>query len=283
MTTRRDVLQMMAMVGAQVTVPTVMGLNEAEAEQANPGKSNNRVQLVRRPIQTFNVRKSEDRGMANHGWLLAKHSFSFANYRDPKHMGFRSLRVMNEDRIQAGRGFPMHPHWDMEILTFILDGALEHKDSIGNGSIIKPGEIQKMSAGSGIRHSEFNPSSDKPVHLLQIWLYPDKRGIKPGYQQQVIPQISSPDPVRLIASPNGANNSVTIQQDARIYACRMSNSQHMHFEVKPTRHVWIQVAKGSVTINKKVLKQGDGFSTSDVGWIFAQANQQSELLVFDLA
>lgn len=283
MSTRRDVLQMMAVVGAQVAVPTILGVNDAEAEHIQKTGAKNKVHLLRRPIQNFNVRKSEERGTANHGWLLAKHSFSFANYRDPKHMGFRSLRVMNEDVIQPGRGFPMHPHWDMEILTFILEGALEHKDSIGNGSVIKPGEIQKMSAGSGIRHSEFNPSSDKPVHLLQIWLFPNKRGIKPNYSQQIIPQISSPDPVRLIASPNGAKGSVVLQQDARIYACKMSNSQHMRFEVKPKRHVWIQVAKGGITVNKQVLKQGDGFSTSDTGWIFAQANQTTELLVFDLA
>lgn len=279
MATRRDILQWMATGSVTAAVPLIIGVDEVEAGQQKPS-----LDAGKPLVQQYSIRRSGDRGTADYGWLKAKHSFSFASYRDPKHMGFRSLRVMNEDVIQGGRGFPMHPHWDMEIITYILDGSLQHRDSLGNGSIIKPGEIQKMSAGSGIRHSEFNPASDKPVHLLQIWMTPNKRGIKPGYQQQIIPQVSSPNPVRLIASPTGEQGSVSIQQDARVYACQMSYGQQMQFESKPHRHIWIQVARGSVTINKQVLNQGDGFNSSSVGWIKATANQaRTELLLFDLS
>jgi quercetin 2,3-dioxygenase len=234
-------------------------------------------------VDAIALRPSAERGGADHGWLLAKHSFSFSRYQDPRHMGFRALRVLNEDVVQPGQGFPMHPHRDMEIITYILDGALEHKDSEGNGGIIKPGEVQQMTAGSGIWHSEFNPSGSAPVHLLQIWLKPDQHGYQPRYQQKVIPRASIQQPLRLIASPDGADGSVAIYQDARIHACQLIRGQSMAFEVRPTRHAWLQVARGQLELNGKTLAQGDGASTSQTGWLKLDASSDAELLIFDLA
>lgn len=236
-----------------------------------------------RLIEAITVRRGEERGGADHGWLLAKHSFSFSRYQDPRHMGFRSLRVLNEDVVQPGQGFPTHPHRDMEIITYILDGALEHKDSEGNGGVIKPGEVQQMSAGSGIWHSEYNPSGSAPVHLLQIWLLPDKHGHKPRYQQQVIARASVERPLRLIASPDGAEGSVGIHQDARIHACQLVRGQSMAFEVRPERHAWVQIARGELSMNGKTLRAGDGASTSEAGWLKLDAARDAELLIFDLA
>ncbi len=238
---------------------------------------------VKIPVRHLQIRRSAERGHFDFGWLQTHHSFSFGRYWDPKHMGFRALRVINEDWIRPSMGFPMHPHRDMEIITYILSGALQHRDSIGNGSVIRPGEIQRMSAGRGIRHSEFNPSGLESVHLLQIWLLPDRQGHTPSYAQQLIPQISTPDPVRLIASPDGQLGSITLHQDVRLYACHLANQQQMHFEVRPQRHAWVQIAHGNLTVNGQVLRAGDGFSTSDNGWIMAYANEASELLLFDLA
>jgi|GEM_PF-15002 len=229
------------------------------------------------------IRRSGDRGRANHGWLDARHTFSFSNYYDPKHTHFRSLLVLNEDRIAPGRGFRMHPHKDMEIITYILEGALEHKDNLHNGSIIRPGEVQKMSAGSGIWHSEFNPQQTKPVHLMQIWIRPDRRNLKPGYQQRIIKPQTVAQPIRLIASPNGEDGAVKMHQDAYLYACRLRTGQSIAHISRIKRHTWIQVARGQVEMNGLTLHAGDGASTSQSGTLHLKATKGSEMLIFDLA
>tara|TARA_B100000609_G_scaffold199511_1_gene203535 strand:- start:13488 stop:14429 length:942 start_codon:yes stop_codon:yes gene_type:complete len=238
------------------------------------------------PTSAMVVRSSHERGHANHGWLNTYHSFSFANYYDPNHMGFRSLRVINEDRIAGGGGFPMHPHCDMEIITYILDGALEHKDSLHNGSVIRPGEIQRMTAGTGIRHSEFNPRKEQSVHLLQIWLLPDKRGHRPSYAQRTIKPHTRQQPVRLIASPEQSHQqlgAVTIHQDVYLYACKLQPKQSMLHLIKPRRHVWIQVARGLIQCNGQTLSAGDAVAVSQTGRLQLQANKSAEFLIFDLA
>ncbi len=235
-------------------------------------------------IDKLTFRRSADRGHANHGWLKTNYSFSFSKYQDPEHMSFRSLRVMNEDVIEGGGGFPMHPHRDMEILTYILDGALEHKDSMGNGSVIRPGEVQAMSAGTGVRHSEFNPSKSNKVHLLQIWLFPDAKNYNPRYAQKVIKPQTKDEPVRLIASPDGEDGSVVLHQNARIHAVKLRKGQQAFFEVMPSRHAWVQVAQGQLSLNKfHSLYQGDGVSTSQQGGMHFSAASASEFLIFDLA
>ncbi|MCB9640058.1 MAG: pirin family protein [Myxococcales bacterium] len=224
-----------------------------------------------------------ERGGADHGWLRTKHSFSFARYYDPAHMGFRSLRVINEDHISAGGGFPMHPHKDMEIITYVLSGALEHKDSLRNGSIIRPGEVQRMTAGTGIRHSEFNPLRDRDVHLLQIWLQPDRREHKPSYEQRVIKPHTRSEPLRLIASKDGGDGAVHVNQDVNLYACRLQPGQKMEHLVRPGRGVWVQVARGTVKLNGHTLHAGDAASVEMVeGRMSFSAQQASELLLFDL-
>lgn len=238
------------------------------------------------PASAINLRPSNERGHANHGWLDTHHSFSFANYYDPQHMGFRALRVINEDWIAGSRGFPMHPHKDMEIVTYILDGALEHKDSLHNGSIIRPGKVQRMTAGSGIRHSEFNPQQTTPVHLLQIWMLPDKRNHRPGYAQRKIKPHTHKQPVRLIASREPSHRkegAVTINQDVFLYACKLAPKQSMIHLIRPRRHTWIQVARGQVKCNGKKLSAGDGASLSQSGRLQVEAQQTAELLIFDLA
>ena len=233
-------------------------------------------------VKAMSVRRAKDRGGADHGWLKAQHSFSFARYRDPEHMGFRDLRVLNEDIIAPGRGFPMHPHKDMEILTYVLSGALEHKDSLGNGSVIAPGEVQAMSAGTGVRHSEFNPSGSEPVHLLQIWMLPDARGHQARYQQQ--PIRGQQGPLRLIASGTHPEASVHVHQDANIHACDLQARQRLEFEVKPARHTWIQVARGRVSVNGQTLRAGDGLSTHEAGWLSMQADREAaHMMIFDLS
>lgn len=284
---RREALQWMGVAATGVAVPTLLtGCNAYDAPSAT-SQAPLATQGVRRPVglvKQLRIRRSEDRGAANHGWLRAKHSFSFARYRDPEYMGFRSLRVLNEDVIHPGRGFPMHPHRDMEIITYILDGALEHKDSMGNGSVIRPGEVQAMSAGTGVRHSEYNPSGTEHVHLMQIWLRPDRRHHAPRYQQKPIAKTSTQTgPIQLIASPDGRQNSVAIHQDAYIHACDLQARQAMQFEVRTDRHAWVQVAKGSLTVNGHTLKQGDGLSTSDDGFLMFEAGAgKAKLLIFDL-
>ncbi len=231
----------------------------------------------------INIRRSDERGGGDYGWLKTRYTFSFNTYDDPKFRGFRSLRVINEDHVAGGQGFPMHPHRDMEIITYILEGALEHKDSLGTGSVIRPGDGQRMSAGSGIRHSEANPSKTDTAHLLQIWILPDRQGIKPSYEQKSFPAEEKRGKLRLIASPEGENGSVTIHQDARLFVTVLSPGETVTYEIAPNRHAWLQVARGSVNLNGKQLKQGDGAGVSDERELTLEGAEDAEVLLFDLA
>ena len=228
------------------------------------------------------IRRSDERGGGDYGWLKTRHSFSFDQYYDPRVMGFRSLRVINEDWVQPGRGFPMHPHRDMEI-TYLLEGSLEHKDSMGNGSIIRPGDGQRMSAGTGVRHSEANPSQTDPAHLLQIWILPERRGIEPGYEQKEFPAEEKRGKLRLIASPDGKDGSVTIHQDARLYVSFLGPGQQVQHALGQGRYGWLQVAKGAVELNGKRLQQGDGAAISEQPKVEIKGEEESETLLFDLA
>jgi redox-sensitive bicupin YhaK (pirin superfamily) len=231
------------------------------------------------------VRRSEDRGHADHGWLDTRHTFSFADYYDPKNMGFRALRVINEDRVQPGRGFGTHGHRDMEILSYVLSGALEHKDSMGTGSVIRPDDVQRMSAGTGVLHSEYNASSTERVHFLQIWLIPDKPGLAPGYEQKTFSSDDKRGRLRLIASPDAAEGSVTIHADARLYAAVLGAQSTVEHRVSPGRHGWIQVVRGRVQAGGAGgvdLQAGDGAWTSDASSVAILGREDSEVLVFDL-
>lgn len=228
------------------------------------------------------VRKANERGHFDFGWLKTYHTFSFGDYFDPENMGFRSLRVINEDFVQPDVGFPTHGHRDMEIITYILRGGLEHKDSMGNGSVIYPGEVQRMSAGSGIMHSELNPSKDEDVHLLQIWILPEKKGIEPGYEQTFFSDKEKKGKLRLIASPDGNDGSVTIHQDAKIYSTLLDENEVVSYQLNIKRHAWIQVAKGSIEVNGISLKQGDGAAVSDENELNIIGKESSEILLFDL-
>ena len=228
------------------------------------------------------LRKSEERGHANHGWLDSYHTFSFANYYDPDYMGFGNLRVINEDRVEPKRGFGTHPHRDMEIITYVLEGALEHKDSIGNGSIIRPGDVQKMSAGTGILHSEYNPSESEPVHLLQIWIMPNQRNLPPSYEQKKFSEAEKRNHLRLIASPDGRENSVTVYQDVNLYATVLDAGKNVSHELKGGREVWLQVVRGEVQLNGIVLGAGDAAAIVDETYLKIEAKTASELLLFDL-
>ena len=228
------------------------------------------------------VRKSEDRGHFDLGWLDTYHTFSFDRYYDPAHMAFRSLRVINEDRVQPGRGFPTHSHRDMEIITYILQGALEHKDSMGNGSVIRPGDVQRMSAGTGVAHSEKNPSPDEPVHLLQVWIMPEREGLPPGYEQIHFAPEDLEGRLRLIASEDGSDGSVRIHQHVRLYATRLEVGKSVTHQVAPLRHAWVQVARGGLKLNDKNLKQGDGASASNESTLTLVATEPAEILLFDL-
>jgi quercetin 2,3-dioxygenase len=230
----------------------------------------------------IDIRRSAERGGGDFGWLKTQHSFSFDTYHDPRFMGFRSLRVINEDWVQAGHGFPMHPHRDMEIITYVLDGALEHKDSMGNGSVIRPGDGQRMSAGTGVRHSEANASKADAAHLLQIWILPDRRGHEPGYEQKAFPEAEKRGKLRLIASPDGSHGSVTIHQDAKLYASLLQPGQEVSHELGKGRYAWLQVAKGAVELNGHSLKQGDGAAISDEQQLTVKATDDAEVLLFDL-
>ena len=232
------------------------------------------------------VRRAKERGHADHGWLNTFHSFSFSDYYDPKFMGFRSLRVINEDWVQPGYGFPTHPHRDMEIITVVLEGSLEHKDSMGTGSVIRPGEIQKMSAGTGVRHSEFNHSKSEPVHLYQIWILPEKEGITPMYEQKAIPAAEKQGKLKLVASPSGGNGSsaVKLYQDAELFTTQLAKSDSVEYELSDKRYAWIQVARGAVNVNGQELKAGDGAAVSQEKKLqITGSADQSELLLFDLA
>ena len=230
----------------------------------------------------IDIRRSAERGGGDFGWLKTQHSFSFDTYHDPRFMGFRSLRVINEDWVQAGHGFPMHPHRDMEIITYVLDGALEHKDSMGNGSIIRPGDGQRMSAGTGVRHSEANASKADAAHLLQIWILPDRRGHEPGYEQKAFPEAEKRGKLRLIASPDGQDGSVTIHQDARLYVSLLQAGQEVKHELGEGRYAWLQVAKGAVELNGHSLNQGDGAAISDEQRLTVKGTEDAEVLLFDL-
>ena len=229
------------------------------------------------------IRKTEERGHFDHGWLKTYHTFSFADYHDPDHMGFRKLRVINEDRVQPGEGFGTHPHRDMEIITYVLEGMLEHKDSMGNGSIIRPGEVQRMSAGTGVTHSEFNPSQKEPVHLLQIWILPDAKGIVPSYEQKKYSEKEKRGKFRLIASREGREGSVTLHQDADVFATILGAGEKAAYSLRPGRHAWLQVARGSVALNNLLLKEGDGAAVSDETSFGITGKKESELILFDLA
>jgi hypothetical protein len=228
------------------------------------------------------IRRSSERGHADHGWLDTRHTFSFADYYDEAHMGFRSLRVINEDRVAAGQGFGTHPHRDMEIISYVLDGELAHKDSMGNGSVIRPGEVQRMSAGTGVTHSEHNPSRTRPVHFLQIWIVPDRRGYPPGYEQRAFPLEERQGRLRVVASPDGRDGSVTIHQDALLYLANLDGDQHAELALAPGRHAWIQVARGEVTVGGERLVAGDGAAVTDQPAVTLGQGKAAEVLVFDL-
>lgn len=229
------------------------------------------------------IRKAAERGHFNHGWLDTYHTFSFGDYYDPAHMGFRSLRVINDDRVQPGQGFGMHGHRDMEIVTYVLDGALEHKDSMGNGSIIKSGELQRMTAGTGVRHSEFNPSDKEAVHLYQIWLLPERKGLKPSYEELALDEAQKHGRFRLVASPDGADGSMTIHQNARLYLASLSPGEDVAHEIEPGRAAWLQVLRGSMNVLGHDLAAGDGVAVTEVSAVSVQAAVPSEVLLFDLA
>jgi quercetin 2,3-dioxygenase len=231
----------------------------------------------------INIRKSEDRGHFDLGWLDTYHTFSFDQYYDPAHLHFRSLRVINEDRVQPSNGFPTHSHRDMEILTYILSGELEHRDSMGNGSVIRPGDVQRMSAGSGVSHSEFNPSVTEAVHLLQIWILPERHDLTPSYEEKHFGDEERRGRLRLIAAPDGREGGVTIHQDARVYAAILDAGQTVVHSLKENRHAWLQVARGPITLNEIELKQGDGAGVNQENELRIAAQDQAEVLLFDLA
>jgi len=253
------------------------------------------------------LRKSQDRGHFDHGWLDTYHTFSFAGYYDPKHSGFRSLRVINEDRVQPGQGFGTHPHRDMEILTYILQGALEHRDSLGTGSVIRPGEVQRMSAGTGVLHSEYNPSPSDAVHLLQIWILPRERGIRPSYEQRAFPMETAKGKLLRLASGNGQNGAANpspsrgtipnvrdglagdppplgIHQDVELYVTRLDAAQSVVYQLAPSRHAWLQVARGQGSVNGIAVEAGDGAAISNESRLEISGGPGGvEALLFDLA
>jgi redox-sensitive bicupin YhaK (pirin superfamily) len=229
------------------------------------------------------VRKSNDRGHFDYGWLDTFHSFSFSDYYDPNFLGFRALRVINEDRVAPGSGFPTHFHRDMEIITYPLAGALQHRDGLGNGSVIRPGEVQRMTAGTGITHSEANPSKTEPVHLLQIWILPNRKGLAPGYQQKVFPEAERRGQLRLVASPEARSGSLQIHQDALVYASLLHPGGKLIHRLAPGRHAWVQLARGKLRLNGIELESGDGAATSEESALELEAAAPAEFLLFDLA
>jgi quercetin 2,3-dioxygenase len=229
------------------------------------------------------VRKASERGHFDHGWLDTYHTFSFSRYYDPRHMGFRALRVINEDRIAPGQGFGTHGHEDMEIVTYVLGGALAHRDSLGTGSSIRPGELQRMTAGTGITHSEFNPSDTEPVHLYQIWLLPEREGLEPSYEQKDFPEAERRNRLRLVASPDGRDGSLSIRQDARLFLASLEEGQEVAHALAPGRHAWLQVLRGGIRLNGRTLSAGDGAAVTAESDLAIRADGSSELLLFDLA
>jgi hypothetical protein len=230
----------------------------------------------------IDVRRAKERGHADHGWLDTWHTFSFSSYHDPRFMGFRALRVINEDTVAPGQGFPPHGHRDMEIISYVLEGGLAHKDSLGTGSVIRPGDVQRMSAGTGVRHSEFNSSGTDAVHFLQIWIEPDSAGITPGYEQKAFAETDKRGRLRLVASPDGAEGSLTIHQDARLYATILGPGQAVAHRLGGGRHAWVQVTRGTLTVNGEPLAQGDGAAISDEATVSLTGETEAEALLFDL-
>ena len=228
------------------------------------------------------IRKSSERGRAEHGWLSSRHTFSFAEYRDPRHMGFGPLRVINEDRVKGGQGFGTHGHQDMEILSYVLDGALEHKDSMGNGSVLRYGDVQIMSAGTGVRHSEFNHASDETVHFLQIWIIPDRNGLPPSYEEKRFVVADKRGRLRLIGSPDGRDGSVVIHQDAYLYASILDGEDRVTHAIAPGRGVYVHVARGSAEVNGETLSAGDALKATDLDAVVLARGSDAEILLFDL-
>jgi quercetin 2,3-dioxygenase len=230
------------------------------------------------------IRPAQDRGIANLGWLDSRHSFSFGEYHDPNYMGFADLRVINEDRVAPGKGFGTHGHRDMEIVTYVLEGTLEHKDSIGTGSIIRPGDVQRMSAGTGIQHSEFNASTSEPVHLLQIWILPEEKGIEPGYEQKNFAVAEKQGKLRLVGSRDGRDGSITIHQNVDLYAAALLEGESVSYTFRPRRVGWLQVARGEVQLNDRSLSAGDGVAIAQEFLITLQGvAKEAEVLLFDMA
>lgn len=232
---------------------------------------------------TMQIRRAADRGHANYGWLDTHHTFSFAQYRDPEHMGFRSLRVINDDRVTAGSGFPTHPHRDMEILSYVVEGALEHRDSMGNGSVIRPGDIQRMSAGTGVTHSEYNPSSEAGTRFLQIWIIPEAQSLAPSYEQKHVGREERRGALRLLASRTGRDDSISLHQDLDLYGAILSPGDRVEHHPAPTRHLWVQVVAGALELEGERLEEGDGMALSHVDHLRLRALEDSDVLVFDLA
>ena len=231
----------------------------------------------------ISLRKSADRGQADHGWLVSRHTFSFADYYDPREMGFGTLRVINDDRVAPGQGFGTHPHRDMEIISYVLDGALEHRDSMGTGSVIRPGDVQRMSAGTGVTHSEYNPAPDTPVHFLQIWIEPAVRGVKPGYAQKNFPEAEKRGRLRLVASPDGADGSISINQDARVYAALIDGAEKATHVLPAGRRAYVHIARGEVDLNGQKLGPGDGAKIVAEADLRFTNGKGAEVLVFDMA
>jgi redox-sensitive bicupin YhaK (pirin superfamily) len=227
------------------------------------------------------IRRSDERGHANHGWLDSHFTFSFAEYHDPRHMGFRSLRVINDDRIAPGGGFGMHPHRDMEIISYVLDGALEHKDSMGNGSVIRKGDFQYMAAGTGVTHSEFNPSKKDETHLLQIWIMPDRKGVKPRYAEKAMANAPA-GKLHLIASKTGHDGSIAVHQDAELHLAKLQRGDTVEHTLRPERQVWVHVAEGEVAVNGQPLKAGDSAALSEESQVRLAASGPAQVLLFDL-
>ena len=230
----------------------------------------------------ISIRKAEDRGRANFGWLDSRHSFSFGQYYDTKNMGFGPLRVINDDRVAPGGGFPAHPHRDMEIISYVLEGALEHEDSLGTGSVIRPGDVQRMSAGTGVRHSEFNASDEEPVHFLQIWIIPEREGVKPDYEQKTFDASEKRGRLCLIASRSGRDGSVSLHQDADVYATLLEPGEKVSHVLGPRRGAWVQVASGSIAVNGERLEAGDGMAINGAGDLRIEAETPAEVLLFDM-
>jgi redox-sensitive bicupin YhaK (pirin superfamily) len=230
----------------------------------------------------INVRKSDERGAGRHGWLTSHHTFSFANYYDPKHMGFRDLRVINEDTVAPARGFGAHQHEDMEIISIVMEGALAHRDSTGGDGVLRRGEVQRMSAGSGVTHSEFNGSEREPVHFFQIWIIPERDGITPGYEQKLFPEEERQGKLKLLVAPGGEDGALNIHQDARLYSAILDAGQRVEHPLAPGRGAWLQVARGSVRLNDQLLAEGDGAAIEDESLLVINAESPSEILLFDL-